>query len=99
MLGNLLIIDDDLAVLESLDLLLRGESQSIKTLSDPNQLNSALERTNFDAVLLDMNYTTGRNTGNEGLFWLREVLKSDPDYGIDLEMGKTDKMDNEFEKF
>ena len=66
MLGNLLIIDDDRAVLESLDLFLRGESQSIKTLSDPNQVNSALEKSTFDAVLLDMNFTTGRNTGNEG---------------------------------
>lgn len=82
MLGNLLIIDDDRAVLESLDLFLRGESQSIKTLSDPNQLNSALEKSTFDAVLLDMNFTAGRNTGNEGLFWLREIFKSDPDVSV-----------------
>jgi DNA-binding NtrC family response regulator len=82
MLGNLLIIDDDRAVLESLDLLLRGEARSIRTLSDPNQLYSVLENAAFDAVLLDMNFTTGRNTGNEGLFWLREILKSDSSLSV-----------------
>jgi DNA-binding NtrC family response regulator len=32
----------------------------------------------FDAVLLDMNFTTGRNTGREGIFWLAEIVKTDP---------------------
>jgi DNA-binding NtrC family response regulator len=77
-LGSLLIIDDDLAVLESLELLLRGESREVVTLSDPNRLHSILERHSFDAVLLDMNFTTGRNTGNEGINWLKEILKRDP---------------------
>ncbi len=78
MLGKFLIIDDDLAVLESLELLLRGESEKVVTLSDPNKLKSILERQSFDAVLLDMNFTTGRNTGNEGVNWLTEILKLDP---------------------
>jgi len=82
MLGNLLIIDDDHAVLESLDLLLRGESKKVITLSNPNQLTSSLEKSAFDAVLLDMNFTTGRNTGNEGLFWLKEILQTDPDLSV-----------------
>jgi DNA-binding NtrC family response regulator len=72
-----LIIDDDLAVLESLELLLRGESESVVTLSDPNSLKTLLESHSFDAVLLDMNFTTGRNTGREGLSWLTEILKAD----------------------
>lgn len=84
MLGNLLIIDDDLAVLESLELLLRGESRSVVSLSDPKQLNSLLERKTFDAVVLDMNFTTGRNTGNEGIFWLREILKKEKDLSVIL---------------
>jgi len=84
MLGNLLIIDDDLAVLESLELLLRGEARGVETLSDPNRLSSTLEKASFDAVLLDMNFTTGRNTGNEGLFWLKEIMKIDPDLSVIL---------------
>lgn len=82
MLGNLLIIDDDLAVLESLELLLRGESKKVFTLSNPNLLSSSLEKPTCDAVLLDMNFSTGRNSGHEGLFWLKEILKIDPDLSV-----------------
>ena len=78
MLGNILIIDDDQGVLESLVLLLRGESKKVLTLADPNQLHSTLKPGIFDVVLLDMNFSTGRNTGNEGLFWLSEIMKADP---------------------
>ena len=78
MLGNILIIDDDQGVLESLVLLLRGESKKVLTLADPNQLHSTLKPGLFDVVLLDMNFSTGRNTGNEGLFWLSEIKKTDP---------------------
>ena len=78
MLGNILIIDDDQGVLESLDLLLRGESKKVVTLNDPNRLHSTLKPGLFDVVLLDMNFSTGRNTGNEGLFWLSEIKKTDP---------------------
>ena len=78
MLGNILIVDDDARVLESLDLLLRGEAKKVITLSDPNRLHAELKPGFFDVVLLDMNFTTGRNTGNEGLFWLKEIRKADP---------------------
>lgn len=77
-----MIIEDDKAVLESLELLLRGESKTVITLSDPKQLNSTMENTSFDSVLLDMNFTTGRNSGNEGIFWLREILKKDPELSV-----------------
>ena len=82
MLGNILIIDDDRGVLESLDLLLRGESKKVVTLNDPNRLHSALKPGLFDVVLLDMNFSTGRNTGNEGLFWLGEIKKADPHVSV-----------------
>lgn len=78
MLGKILIIDDDLGVLESLDLLLRVEAEKISTLSDPGQVLKVLGGESFDAVVLDMNFTTGRNTGKEGLYWLTEIRKADP---------------------
>jgi len=78
MLGKILIIDDDLEVLESLELLLRGSSEKIVTLSDPHKLKSMLENNPFEAVLLDMNFAAGRNTGKEGISWLKEILKADP---------------------
>lgn len=82
MLGNLLLIDDDRAVLESLELMLRSGSTAIHSLWDPNRLNTLMEHYIFDAVLLDMNFTSGRNTGNEGLFWLKEILKRDPELSV-----------------
>lgn len=82
MLGKILIIDDDLAVLESLELLLRGESEGVVTLSDPSRLKRMLESQSFDAVLLDMNFTKGRNTGQEGVSCLTEILKEDQDLSV-----------------
>jgi len=82
MLGNLLIIDDDRAVLESLELMLRGEARGVIPLWDPNRLYSLMESQVFDAVLLDMNFTAGRNTGNEGLFWLKEIMNRDQDLSV-----------------
>jgi DNA-binding NtrC family response regulator len=78
MLGNILIIDDDQGVLESLDLLLRSESKKVVTLPDPKKIASSIKPGLFDTVLLDMNFTTGRNTGSEGLRWLAEIKKADP---------------------
>jgi len=84
MLGSIFIIDDDQGVLESLELLLKGESKKVVTLSDPNQILPQLEQVSFDTVLLDMNFATGRNTGNEGFFWLKEILKYDPELSVIL---------------
>jgi DNA-binding NtrC family response regulator len=75
---KLLIIDDNPAILNSLKLLLKGEYESVKAISNPNQLYSELEKTEPDVVLLDMNFRAGVNTGNEGLFWLREIKKKTP---------------------
>jgi len=78
MLGRILIVDDDLGVLESLELLLRTESEETVTLSDPKRIPETLHPGSFDAVLLDMNFLTGRNTGSEGLVWLAQIRKKDP---------------------
>ena len=75
---KLLIIDDNPAILNSLKLLLKTEYESVKTISNPNQLYSELEKNEPDVVLLDMNFRAGVNTGNEGLFWLREIKKKTP---------------------
>lgn len=76
--GNLLIVDDNQAVLNSLQILLKSEFSSIKTISNPNQLHRELERGETDIVLLDMNFKAGVNTGNEGIYWLREIKKKVP---------------------
>jgi len=81
-LGRILIIDDDLAVLESLELLIRGEAKEVLTISDPSRLHLLMEGHSFDAVLLDMNFTAGQNTGNEGLMYLKDISKKDPHLSV-----------------
>jgi DNA-binding NtrC family response regulator len=77
--NKILIVDDDKQVLKTLEFLLETEFGQINTLKDPNQLPSMLRSEKFDVILLDMNYSKGQNTGNEGFYWLNRILKSDPD--------------------
>jgi DNA-binding NtrC family response regulator len=80
--GNILVVDDNRNVLTALDLLLSREFSMVKCISKPGQILSELRSTSFSAVLLDMNYTAGQSTGNEGLFWLRELLKFDTELSV-----------------
>jgi len=75
--GKLLIVDDDKNILRSLKILLDDEFEIIKTISNPNLLISDYQKKTYDVVLLDMNFSAGLNTGNEGFFWLNEILKID----------------------
>ncbi|MEA3461945.1 MAG: sigma-54 dependent transcriptional regulator [Bacteroidota bacterium] len=80
--ARILIVDDNRNVLTALDLLLSREFSGVKCISKPGQIVSELKAASYSAVLLDMNYTAGQNTGNEGLFWLRELMKQDPDLSV-----------------
>lgn len=76
--GSILIVDDNVQILNSLQLLLKSEFAEVVTLKNPNQIPSVIQSGHFDIVLLDMNFRSGDNTGNEGLYWLTEILKRDP---------------------
>lgn len=75
--GSLLIVDDNKSVLDSLQLFLKHKFKEVILCSNPNQVPNLLSSYQFDVVLLDMNFSTGINNGNEGLFWLKEILKID----------------------
>jgi DNA-binding NtrC family response regulator len=76
--GKILIVDDNAQILHALEILLRQEFERVETLRNPNLIGSYLASTDFDIVLLDMNFRAGNNSGNEGLYWLSGILKSDP---------------------
>jgi DNA-binding NtrC family response regulator len=76
--GKLLIVDDHKQVLKALIQLLEPEFEIITGLSNPNQIVSCISQEEFDVILLDMNFSAGINTGNEGIYWLNRILKSDP---------------------
>jgi DNA-binding NtrC family response regulator len=71
--ANILVVDDDKDVLTAVRFLLKPEVQHIVTESNPENLLRLLSETRFDILLLDMNFVSTINTGNEGLFWLRKV--------------------------
>lgn len=71
--GTLLIVDDNRSILAALRLLLEKYFARVLTLPGPNRLVTTLREERVDVVLLDMNFTAGINTGNEGIYWLREI--------------------------
>jgi DNA-binding NtrC family response regulator len=77
--GHILIVDDNTSVLNSLELFLKYQFERINILRNPNQILSFLEKEAPDVILLDMNFTAGINTGNEGIFWLHRILENDSD--------------------
>jgi two-component system response regulator HydG len=76
--ATVLVVDDDTDVLTAVKLLLKPEVQEIITEKNPENINSLLTRNQIDLVLLDMNYNSAMNTGNEGIYWLRKVKEWKP---------------------
>ncbi|MEX8548738.1 MAG: sigma-54-dependent transcriptional regulator [Mucilaginibacter sp.] len=75
----ILIIDDDTDVLTAVRLLLKPVVKEVVTEKNPENIRSILAKNTFDLILLDMNFNSSINTGNEGLFWLKKIreFKSD----------------------
>lgn len=74
---KLLIIDDNVAVLRSLKLVLNGVFDQVVTMSNPQLLPALLSNNDVDAVLLDMNFNAHQLDGSEGLLWLELIKKRD----------------------
>ena len=82
--GKLLIVDDNRSILSAVKLLTESFFEEVLTLPSPNTLISTLQKSAPDVVLLDMNFHAGINTGNEGLYWLKEVLSKFPETKVVL---------------
>jgi DNA-binding NtrC family response regulator len=82
MKGKILILDDNKSVLTALEMLLQTVFECVYTLQNPSSLISTLQKHHIDIVLLDMNFKAGINTGNEGIYWLREIHKYDPTISV-----------------
>lgn len=77
--GKILVIDDNKSILKSLKFFLEDYFEKVEAISNPNLLPSLLREEEFDVFLLDMNFTAGISTGNEGLYWLKKIKKADID--------------------
>ncbi|MFX0556411.1 sigma-54-dependent transcriptional regulator [Maribacter sp. CXY002] len=80
--AKILVIDDNKSVLSALEILLQFEYKNIQSISNPNQISSFPNLETIDIILLDMNFSAGVNSGNEGLYWLREIKKKAPHISV-----------------
>lgn len=82
--NTILIVDDNPAILTALKICLAGVFTRIVTLSSTDRLVATMSEEHVDVVLLDMNFSLGVNTGQDGLFWLRTLKKLHPDTPVVL---------------
>lgn len=76
--GTLLVVDDNRNILTSLQYLLGEYFERVITIDSPVTIPTLLNRESIDVVLLDMNFSSGINSGNEGLYWLHEIKRLRP---------------------
>src|SRR5574338_174476 len=80
--ASILVVDDDPDVLTAVRLLLKTEAREVMTEKNPENLRWHLSKDKFDMILLDMNFTSPVNNGNEGIFWLNEIKKMGSDASV-----------------
>jgi len=80
--ARILIIDDDTDVLTAVKLLFKREVSEVIAEKNPENIPAILSRQPIDLVLLDMNFKSAINTGNEGLYWLGRIKALKPDLPV-----------------
>jgi DNA-binding NtrC family response regulator len=75
--SRLLVADDDRDVLEALRLLLKSEGYDVEVVTSPSGVATAVGARDFDALLMDMNYTRDTTGGTEGLDLLTRLHQLD----------------------
>lgn len=76
--SHILVVDDNAGIRAALKILLPTRFTDVELIASPKVLISTMHSFKPDVVLLDMNFETDINTGNEGLFWLSELKKHFP---------------------
>src|SRR5690606_34908139 len=75
---KILILDDDEHVVLTARMILKEHFGQVDTLLSPKTLESVLRKTDYDIILLDMNFKAGLTSGNEGIFWLNRIQSLAP---------------------
>ena len=82
--GTILVVDDNPAILTAARICLGGVFGKVITLASPDGILATMNQESVDIVLLDMNFTLGVNSGQDGLLWLRSIHKLHPDVPVVL---------------
>lgn len=76
--AKILVVDDNSGIRTALQLLLPKYFKEVRLIPSPTVINAQLREFVPDVILLDMNFQSSANTGNEGLYWLSEIKKLSP---------------------
>ena len=82
--AKILVVDDNSGIRAALKVLLPMHFLQVELIPSPKELVTKITNFRPDVVLLDMNFHTDINTGNEGLYWLSEIKKRTPDTEVVL---------------
>lgn len=82
--GTLLIVDDNRNILTTVKMVTENTFERIICMTSPSGLLTRIREDHPDVVLLDMNFHSGINNGNEGLYWLREIKRMQPSTAVVL---------------
>lgn len=80
--GKILVVDDNPNVCSAIEMLLQEEFEKIDIIHSPKNLLNRIEKEEYDTILLDMNFTSGQKSGNEGLFWLCRIIEKNPSVSV-----------------
>ncbi|GAA3555661.1 sigma-54 dependent transcriptional regulator [Snuella lapsa] len=82
--ASILVVDDDKDVLTAIRILLKSLVKDIVVEQYPDNILPLLKRQTFDLVILDMNFNSVVNTGNEGIYWLNKIKSANKDVNVIL---------------
>lgn len=82
--GTILVVDDNPAILTALRICLGNVFERILTMPHPDGVLKMLQQERVDVILLDMNFSIGMNSGQEGLMWLRAIHRLHADIPVVL---------------
>jgi DNA-binding NtrC family response regulator len=87
--GAVLFVDDDPDVLTAARVLLKRNGFAILTAQSPSEAWTLLAAQPVDVILLDLNFTRGATSGDEGFRWLAEIRAHDPDAVVVIVTGQS----------
>ncbi len=76
--ARILVVDDDPDILTAARLYLKQHLGMVDTEEDPSRIPQLMANQQYDAILLDMNFTRDITSGKEGFYWLKRILEIDP---------------------
>ncbi len=80
--ANIMVVDDNRSILSALEILLVPEFGEVTLISNPNQIVTELRKKDYNLVILDMNFTAGIKSGNEGIYWLGRIRETFPEISV-----------------